>query len=57
MNKGKKRRTRKSTGPKKPYRPPELTVHGDLRALTRTKKGKKSDGTRKPATRTSGGNA
>ena len=49
--------SRPNTGRKKRYHPPELTVHGNLRTLTRAKKGKKSDGARKPATRTNGGNA
>ena len=30
--------------PAKPYRRPTLAVYGDLRTLTRAKKGKKSDG-------------
>ena len=43
MNKGKKGQSRQSTGKKKPYRSPELTVHGDIRALTRGGTGTKSD--------------
>ena len=42
---------------KKPYRAPKLRVHGDIRELTRAKAGTKGDGTGKPATRTSGGQA
>jgi hypothetical protein len=42
---------------KKPYRKPKLAVHGDIRRLTKAKGGTKSDGSGKPATRTSGGNA
>lgn len=53
MSKGKKRRSRSSTGNRKPYRVPELTVHGDLSGLTRSKKGKTSDGAGKPKTRVS----
>ena len=45
MSKAKKR---------KPYRRPKLTVHGDIRELTRTKGGTKADGTGKPATKASG---
>jgi hypothetical protein len=54
MNKGKKDQSRRSTGKKKPYRSPELTVHGDIRALTRAKGGAKSDGTGVPKTKTTG---
>lgn len=43
MNKGKKDQSRRSTGKKKPYRSPELTVHGDIRALTRTKGSNRTD--------------
>lgn len=39
---------------KKPYRKPGLAVHGDIRALTRTKKGALTDGAAKPKTRASG---
>jgi len=42
---------------KKPYRPPQLVVHGDIRALTRSKKGFNSDGSRKPRTRRTGAKA
>jgi hypothetical protein len=37
---------------KRVYRTPELKVHGDLRTLTLTKGGTNSDGSGKPATRT-----
>jgi hypothetical protein len=50
-------RFRQGPARKQRYRPPVLTVHGDIRSLTLSKKGKKSDGARKPATRTNGGNA
>ena len=57
MNRREQGRFGPSPGGKKPYRPPELTVHGDIRSLTLSKKGKKADGARKPATRTNGGHA
>ena len=57
MNAGKKSASPHSHGPKKPYRPPKLTVHGDIGELTRTKKGTNNDGARKPRTKRSGGNA
>jgi hypothetical protein len=42
--------------PKKPYRKPRLVVHGDVRKLTGSKAGTKSDGGGgKPATRLTGG--
>ncbi len=56
MSTGKGRPPRRG-GKKKPYRAPKLTVHGDIRTLTRTKAGTKGDGTGKPATRASGGQA
>ena len=41
--------------PRKLYRRPRLAVHGDIRALTRTKGGAKGDGGGgKPKTRASG---
>jgi hypothetical protein len=43
MNQGKKGQSQRSTGKKKPYRSPELTVHGGIRALT-AKSGLKADG-------------
>jgi hypothetical protein len=49
--------TRRGTGRKKPYKAPKLTVHGDIRTLTRTKAGTKSDGASKPATKASGSQA
>jgi len=54
MNAGKKGASRRSPTQKKPYRPPTLTVHGDIRELTRTKKGSSADGTGKPRTRRTG---
>jgi hypothetical protein len=51
MNRGNKGRPRQSAGKKQPYRSPELTVHGDIRALTRSKRGTSNDGTGKPRTR------
>jgi hypothetical protein len=53
MNTGKKGQSRQNDRTRQPYRPPELIVHGDLRALTRSKKGTKSDGVGKPKTRVS----
>ncbi len=52
-----KKKTPSGGGKRKAYRPPKLTVHGDIRTLTRAKAGTKSDGAGKPATRASGGNA
>lgn len=43
--------------PKKPYRPPRLVVHGDLRHLTMTKGGSAADGSGKPRTKVAGANA
>lgn len=40
---------------KKPYRPPRLTVYGDLRRLTKGKGGNRSDGGGFPKTKTTGG--
>lgn len=58
MNKGKKGQSQRSTGKKKPYRSPELTVHGDIRALTRVKGGSANDGGGgKPKTKASGAGA
>jgi hypothetical protein len=42
---------------KKPYRKPQLAVHGDIRDLTRTKGSTHADGTGKPATKASGASA
>lgn len=39
---------------RKPYRPPRLTVHGDLRRLTMVKGGGANDGGGKPRTKLSG---
>jgi hypothetical protein len=57
MNAGKKGTSRRSPGQKKPYHPPKLMVHGDIRALTGVKRGRFADGTGKPRTRRSGSNA
>ena len=43
--------------PKKPYRKPQLKVHGDIRALTGAKAGSANDGAGKPRTKVSGPNA
>ena len=40
---------------RKPYQPPRLTVHGDLRRLTQAKGGAKSDGGTTPKTKTGSG--
>jgi len=40
---------------KRPYRPPELTTHGDLKALTMGKGANQTDSGGMPKTRTSGG--
>jgi hypothetical protein len=42
---------RRSGGKKKPYRKPELSVHGDIRAITQSKGSHSNDGTGKPATK------
>lgn len=42
---------------KKPYRKPQLKVHGDIRALTGAKAGTKADGAGKPSTKVSGPSA
>jgi hypothetical protein len=48
-------RTHTDGSPKrKPYRPPRLVVHGDLRTLTGVKGGTGNDGAGKPRTRLSG---
>ena len=44
-------------GKKRPYRTPELAVHGDLKALTMAKGGGSADGAGKPRTKASGANA
>ena len=49
--------TRPGPEGRKPYRTPRLAVHGDIRTLTGTKKGTKSDGASKPVTRASGTNS
>ena len=36
---------------KKPYRKPRLTVHGDIREVTRAKGGHANDGSGKPNTK------
>lgn len=40
---------------RKPYQPPRLTVHGDLRKLTTAKGGAKSDGGTAPKTKAGSG--
>ncbi len=57
MTEKQKRPSGESAGKRKAYRPPKLTVHGNVRELTRAKAGTKNDGTGKPATKASGGNA
>ena len=42
---------------KRPYCTPTLTVHGDLMAMTMAKAGSSNDGSGKPVTRLSGGQA
>jgi hypothetical protein len=42
------------TPPRRPYRAPELKVHGDFRKLTAAKGGNMGDGSGKPSTRSSG---
>jgi len=56
MNARKHGGSRRSGGQTKAYAAPKLVVHGDLKALTRTKKGRNSDGFGKPRTRASGTN-
>jgi hypothetical protein len=51
-----KRKTAGPTPVKRPYRSPELKVHGDFRKLTSDKAGINSDGPGKPKTKTSGPN-
>lgn len=46
-----------TTPGRKPYRPPRLIVHGDLRRLTGVKGGNRNDGAGKPRTRLSGARA
>ena len=40
---------------RKPYRTPDLIVHGSVKDLTRIKRGSRQDGGGKPRTRTTGG--
>ncbi len=54
MKTGKQGESRRRTGSKKPYHAPKLTVHGDIRTLTRAKGGNRSDGGAKPKTKTTG---
>lgn len=42
---------RRQASRKKPYRKPRLKVHGDIRALTAKKAGRRADGAGKPRTR------
>ena len=51
-----KRRTAKPVPGKRPYRSPELKVHGDFRKLTADKAGGAADGSGKPKTKSSGPN-
>ena len=51
-----KRATAGPTPVKRPYRSPELKVHGDFRKLTSDKAGEAADGTGKPKTKASGAN-
>lgn len=44
------------TAPKRPYRRPELKVHGDFRQLTMAKGDTSNDGSGKPKTKSSGPN-
>ncbi len=53
MSKGKRIRSG-GAAKKKPYRAPALTVHGDLRSLTRAKGGTRSDSGGRPKTKTTG---
>ena len=49
--------TRKRRDPltaKRPYRAPELKIHGDFRKLTAAKGGNMGDGSGKPSTRATG---
>ncbi len=43
--------------PRKPYRPPRLVTHGNLRHLTMSKGGSANDGSGKPRTKVTGANA
>jgi hypothetical protein len=43
--------------PKRPYRAPTLKIHGNLGKLTAAKGGTNNDGSGKPNTKASGGNA
>jgi len=51
------RKSKPEKSKKRPYHPPKVTVHGDLRAMTKSKGGSSSDGSGKPATRAFGSNA
>jgi hypothetical protein len=57
MRKPAMRKKRNPQTPKRPYRAPELKVHGDFRKLTAAKGGNMGDGSGKPSTRTTGGPA
>jgi hypothetical protein len=48
---GKKKGSAKPTLGRRPYKKPELVVHGDLRTLTRAKGSVFNDGSGKPRTR------
>jgi hypothetical protein len=51
------RTVERPAAPKRPYRTPELKIHGDFRTLTSVKDGSAADGTGKPKTKSSGPNA
>jgi hypothetical protein len=51
------RKVEPPTAPKRPYRTPELKVHGNFRKLTAAKGGASADGTGKPKTKDQGPNA
>jgi hypothetical protein len=51
------RKVEQPAAPKRPYRTPELKVHGDFRKLTGVKGGTAADGTGKPKTKDSGPNS
>ena len=57
MQKPAMRKHRNPRTARRPYRAPELKVHGDFRKLTAAKAGNMGDGTGKPSTRSGGTNA
>jgi hypothetical protein len=54
MRKPAMRKHRDTQKPRRPYRAPELKVHGDFRKLTAAKGGNMGDGSGKPSTRSGG---